>query len=80
MRKKILLTLAFVLTIACLITVSVVNVFAENEQITVSYLNVKDITSDSTTSLDTVAYENGKQIVGKGEKFTLPTTANLSYV
>lgn len=80
MRKKILLTLAFVLTIVCLITVSIVNVFAENEQITVSYLNVKDITSDSTTSLDTVAYENGKQIVGKGEKFTLPTTANLSYV
>ncbi|MBQ7761015.1 MAG: leucine-rich repeat protein [Clostridia bacterium] len=78
MKKKILLALAFVLVVACLVAMSIINVFAEGEQITISYMNTQETTSD-TTSLDTTAYEGGKQTVTAGEKFTLPTTSSSSY-
>ena len=80
MKKKISLMLSIVLAIACIFAIAVV-AMAEGEEkqtITVSYMKEQNTTSDTTT-LDKVAYTDGKQVVGVGESFTLPTTADNSY-
>lgn len=82
MKKKTGILLAIMLTVACLIALFTVIAIAEDltekDTITISYMNTQDTTSD-TTSLDTTAYSGGKQVVVKGEKFTLPTTSSNSY-
>ena len=82
MKKRIILFIALVLACACMVAFAAVALAAEGEEaqtITVSYMKTQETTSD-TTALDTKAYENGKQVVGVGEKFTLPTTADSTYV
>ena len=81
MKKKIGILLAVVLIVTCLVSFAAISFANETDgqtTITVSYMKEQNTTSDTTT-LDTVAYEGGKQVVGVGEKFTLPTTANSSY-
>ena len=79
MKKKLGILLAFVLVLACLTALFTLTAFAEDaETIIISYINDQNTTSD-TTSLDTTAYSGGKQTVGKGEKFTLPTTSSSTY-
>lgn len=79
MKKKLGILLAFVLVLACLTALFTLTAFAEDaETITISYMNTQETTSD-TTSLDTTAYSGGKQTVGKGEEFTLPTTSSSTY-
>ncbi len=84
MKRKINLFVVFALACLCLVTITFVVLAIDGEgtdaaTITISYMKTQETTSD-TRDLDTVAYENGKQIVGIGERFTLPTTANASYV
>ena len=79
MKKKISLLLSIALVLAFTVVLLATTALAEEKDITVSYMQSQDTTSDTTT-LDTVAYESGKQTVKAGEKFTLPTTANSSYV
>lgn len=81
MKKKLLVLF---LVIAMILTIGIVAIAADGEEtevetITISYMKEQNAAS-TTTTLDTTAYENGKQTVGKGEKFTLPTTANSTYV
>lgn len=79
MKKKLGILLAFVLVLACLTALFTLTAFAEDaETIIISYINDQNTTSD-TTSLDTTAYSGGKQTVGKGEEFTLPTTSSSTY-
>ena len=82
MKKKISLILSLVIVCICAIAFTVVSMAdgedQQQETITISYMNSQDTTSD-TTSLDTTAYANGKQVVGVGEKFTLPTTSSNTY-
>lgn len=86
MKKRISILLALILVLTMLIPALSTVSFAEegttgetntSETITISYMNGQDTTS-TTTSLDTTAYSGGKQTVGKGEKFTLPTTSNAT--
>ena len=81
MKKKIAIFLAVVITMLSLIALMVITTSAEDNSktITISYMDASEPTS-STTSLDKTAYSGGKQTVVAGEKFTLPTTANLAYV
>jgi len=80
MKKKlsILLSLILVCLLAITLTVAALAEGEEEQTITVSYMNDQDTTSD-TTSLDKTAYTDGKQTVGVGEKFTLPTTSSNTY-
>ena len=80
MKKKISLILSFILVCICAVAFTAVTLAEGEEQdtITVSYMNTQNPMSD-TTSLDTVAYEGGKQVVGVGQKFTLPTTSSDTY-
>lgn len=80
MKKKIAILLSVILLIVGAVVTATVALAedAEAQTITISYMKESNTTSD-TTSLDTVAYTDGKQIVGVGESFTLPTTANDSY-
>ena len=80
MKKRFLvlfLALAIVLALG-IVAIAADGEEAEAETITISYMKTQDTTSD-TTDLDKTAYANGKQTVGKGEKFTLPTTSSNSY-
>ena len=82
MKKRIIFLVALALVCICSVVLSVVALATEGDEaqtITVSYMKTQETTS-SSTSLDTVAYETGKQVVGVGEKFTLPTTADSTYV
>ena len=80
MKKKLSILLSLILVCLCAVglTVAALAEGEEEQTITVSYMNTQDTTSD-TTDLDKTAYENGKQTVGVGEKFTLPTTSSNSY-
>lgn len=82
MKRKLCLALVLLLILANIVamtsTVFAEEVATEGETITISYMNTQETTSD-TTSLDTTAYSGGKQTVGKGEKFTLPTTSSSTY-
>ena len=74
--KKRILVLAFALI--AILALSVV-IFADAQDITISYVNEQDPFSTSNT-LDKGAYTDGKQIVKAGESFTLPTTSSASNV
>lgn len=81
MKKKLLILL---LALAMILTIGIVAIAADGEgteveTITIFYMDSRDAMS-TTSSLDKTAYENGKQTVGKGEEFTLPTTTNIEYV
>ena len=78
MKKKIGIFLAIVMVISMIVALSLVTTFAEEKEITISYMNTQETTSD-TTSLDTTAYSGGKQVVKAGESFTLPTTSSSTY-
>jgi len=77
-KLSILLSLILVCLLAVTLTVAALAEGEEEQTITVSYMNDQDTTSD-TTSLDKTAYTDGKQTVGVGEKFTLPTTSSNTY-
>ncbi len=77
--KKSLIALIFVLVAILVLGVVAIANEAEAKDITVSYVKSQDTTS-TTTTLDTVAYAGGKQTVKAGEEFTLPLTADNSYV
>lgn len=77
--KKSLIALIFVLVAILALGVVAIANEAEAKDVTITYVNSRDTTS-VTTTLDTKAYENGKQIVKAGEAFTLPTTADNTYV
>ena len=81
MKRKLCLALVLLLILANIVamtsTVFAEEVATEGETITISYINESN-TIYNTTSLDTTAYSGGKQTVGKGEKFTLPTTSNTA--
>ena len=79
MKKKLIIILVALVVIATILTLATLAAQEEAKEITISYMNTQETTSD-TTSLDTKAYSGGKQIVKAGESFTLPTTANSSYV
>lgn len=76
--KKSLIALIFVLVAILALGVVAIANEAEAKDITISYMKEQNTTSDTTT-LDKVAYENGKQTVKAGEEFTLPTTADNTY-
>ncbi len=82
MKRKLCLALVLLLILANIVamtsTVFAEEIATEGETITISYMNTQETTSD-TTSLDTTAYSGGKQTVGKGEEFTLPTTSSNTY-
>lgn len=81
MKRKLCLALVLLLILANIVamtsTVFAEEIATEGETITISYINDSN-TINNTTSLDTTAYSGGKQTVGKGEKFTLPTTSNTA--
>ncbi len=82
--KKLKIFFALLIALACIVTAFTMTISAqENEEagktITVSYLNSKNPMS-STTTLDKVAHADGKITVNAGEKFTLPTTADNTYL
>ena len=81
MKRKLCLALVLLLILANIVamtsTVFAEEVATEGETITISYIKDSN-TINNTTSLDTTAYSGGKQTVGKGEKFTLPTTSNTA--
>lgn len=77
MKKKLFLTSLLVLLCTMLMTAFAVTVSAG--EITISYVDSQDPTS-TTTTLDTTAYDGGKQVVNAGESFALPTTANSTYI
>ena len=79
MKKKILiLVLAMVIALVFgLIALAADGDGTEAETITISYVRSRS-TFDITASLDGNAYSNGKQVVGVGEKFTLPTNSSES--
>lgn len=77
--KKRLFAIAFVLIAILLLGVVAIANEAEVKDITISYMKSQDTTSDTTT-LDKVAHADGKITVKAGEKFTLPVTADSTYV
>lgn len=77
--KKSLIALIFVLVAILAFGVVAIANEAEAKDITITYVKSQDTTS-ATTTLDTVAYAGGKQTVKAGEEFTLPLTADSSYV
>lgn len=81
MKKKLLVLLLVLVTVLALgiVAIAADGEETEAETITISYVESRD-TMSTTTSLDTTAYENGKQTVGKGEEFTLPKTTSIEYV
>ena len=79
MKKRIYLLISVMLVMACLMVAWAFSASAEEKTITVSFIKESDPTS-TTTTLDKVAHADGKITVTAGEKFTLPTTADNSYV
>lgn len=79
MSKKVKFLVLVMAVIMSLAAILVVTTAAEEKDITISYMSAYE-PSSSTSDLDKTAYSNGKQTVKAGEKFTLPTTANMSYV
>ena len=81
MKKRILIFLSVLAVVLTLIALMVMTASAEDnpKTITISYMEAYE-PSSGTTTLDKVAYSGGKQTVGVGEEFTLPTTANISFV
>ena len=79
MSKKFKVVLTVVAVIMSLFAVLAFTTTAEEKEITISYMDAHE-PSSGTTSRDSKAYANGNQTVKAGEEFTLPTTANLSYV
>ena len=82
--KKFKIFFALLIALACLVSISVMAISAEEtgeteKTITVSFIQSQD-TTDTTTTLDKTAHADGKITVKAGEKFTLPTTANNSYL
>ena len=77
MKKSLILLLSLAIVLVCSAALLVTGAFAEEQEITISYAKAHD-TTDTTTNLDTKAYEGGKQTVKAGESFTLPTTADIS--
>ena len=82
MKKKIGILLAVMILVTSLVSLFAIIAIAEDltegDTITISYMESRDTTS-TTTTLDKTAYENGKQVVKVGEKFTLPTTSSTTY-
>ena len=79
MKKKFLilfLVLAVILTL-CIVAIAADGEEAEAETITISYVKSRS-TFNITSALDGNAYSGGKQVVKKGEKFTLPTNSSES--
>lgn len=75
MKKRILLIFAIMILAICSAMLFAFNTFAEQEQITISYM-----TGINSTSLDKTVGTEGTQIVAKGEKITLPTkTVDTGY-
>ena len=68
MKKKLLLILVVVAVISCAISLLSFSASAEEEQITVSFMN-----GVNSTTLDKSVATDGILTVAKGEKFTLPT-------
>lgn len=77
MKKSLILFFSLALVLVCSVALLATGAFAEEQEITISYAKAHD-TTDTTTKLDTVAYEGGCQTVKAGESFTLPTTADIS--
>ncbi|MBO5212737.1 MAG: hypothetical protein J6B60_04270 [Clostridia bacterium] len=80
MKKKIIALLSFIMVFVSIFAISAMISSAEGEDaqtITISYINSQHTTS---TDLDKVAHADGKITVAPGEKFTLPTTANSTFV
>ena len=75
------MSFALIFVLVAILALGVVAIANETEakDITITYVKSQDTTS-VTTTLDTKAYANGKQIVKAGEEFTLPLTADSSYV
>lgn len=79
MKKTLKIFLAVLIVVLSLTTILTVTATAEEKQITITYVDSSSVFSTSTTT-DKKAYENGVQTVTAGVPFTLPTTANSSYV
>jgi hypothetical protein len=82
--KKFKIFFTLLIALACLVSISAMAISAEEtgeaeKTITVSFIQSQD-TTDTTTTLDKTAHADGKITVKAGEKFTLPTTANNSYL
>lgn len=76
MNKKIKFLLAMLVALIGIFAVFAMTATAEEKTITISYINSQHTTD---TGLDTTAYQDGKQTVTAGEKFTLPTTSSNSF-
>lgn len=85
MKKRVSFLLVLVLLLTMLVPALSTITFAEgtegtdtSDTITISFMADQNTTSDTTT-LDKTAHPDGKITVGKGEKFTLPTTSSNTY-
>ena len=80
MKKKVIALITFIMVFASIFAITAMISSAEGDDaqtITISYIDSQNTTS---TSPDKVAHADGKITVAPGEKFTLPTTANSTFV
>ena len=79
MSKKLKVFLAALIVVMSIFAIFAMTTTAEEKTITISFMQAYEPTS-TTTTLDKTANADGKVTVKVGEKFTLPTNANISYV
>ena len=75
---KKLLILVFALAVVMTLATVVFATEAEAADITVSFVKSRD-PFDTTTTLDKVAYTDGKVVVEAGTEITIPNAADISY-